>query len=327
MGLLPTSYGPLPPRCRSETRWGIFRVRALSQVPGDLLAPGRQRVEFRLQLKPLVQRRPRGNGQCGLDRPRSAVGVWDWEAIFLVGAVKLRARSAPTSPSSSRRHSPTAPKARARRWSSSAVISPATSSATASGYDRSLHRAAARARRRAPSAELCSACEREREKQEADRPGARQHRRHVRRSPQYPGSACRRLIPKANGKLGPLGISQRSQNIQKNRCRTTVVSRFGETLAELPLTADQVVCLGRDQAAWNGPLRDPPPSWACRAKLCSAPSTRSSRQTGRSGDRPRPKPGLRFHQAIRRAREALQRRRPRYDGQTLHPETAAVFHP
>jgi PAS domain-containing protein len=31
------------------------------------------------------------------------------------------------------------------------------------------------------------------------------------------------------------------------------VSRFGETLAELPFTGNQVVCLGRDQAASSGP--------------------------------------------------------------------------
>jgi len=33
--------------------------------------------------------------------------------------------------------------------------------------------------------------------------------------------------------------------IQKNRCRTTVLSRFGEMLAELSFIGDQVVCLGR----------------------------------------------------------------------------------
>ena len=34
----------------------------------------------------------------------------------------------------------------------------------------------------------------------------------------------------------------------ENRCRTTIAERMGETLAELPFTGNQVVCLGRDQA-------------------------------------------------------------------------------
>jgi hypothetical protein len=41
--------------------------------------------------------------------------------------------------------------------------------------------------------------------------------------------------------------------IQKNRSRTTVTEPIGETLAELPFTGHQVVCLGHDQAAWSGP--------------------------------------------------------------------------
>ena len=42
----------------------------------------------------------------------------------------------------------------------------------------------------------------------------------------------------------PLGAGQKSgQNIPKNRCRTTVAERMVETLAELPLIGDQVVCL------------------------------------------------------------------------------------
>ena len=43
------------------------------------------------------------------------------------------------------------------------------------------------------------------------------------------------------------GPKQRSQNIQKNRCRTTVAEPIGETLAELPFTGDQAVCLGHDE--------------------------------------------------------------------------------
>jgi hypothetical protein len=39
--------------------------------------------------------------------------------------------------------------------------------------------------------------------------------------------------------------------IQKNRPRTTVAEPIGETLAELPFTGDQAVCLGHDQAAWT----------------------------------------------------------------------------
>ena len=40
--------------------------------------------------------------------------------------------------------------------------------------------------------------------------------------------------------------------IQKNRCRTTVAERMGETRAELPFIGDQVVCLSHDQAARSG---------------------------------------------------------------------------
>jgi hypothetical protein len=42
---------------------------------------------------------------------------------------------------------------------------------------------------------------------------------------------------------------QCGRNIQKNGCRTTVLTRFGETPGKQPFTGDQVVCLGRDQAA------------------------------------------------------------------------------
>jgi hypothetical protein len=49
------------------------------------------------------------------------------------------------------------------------------------------------------------------------------------------------------------GPKQCSQNIQKNRCRTTVAEPSGETLAELSFTGDQAICLGHDQAAWSGP--------------------------------------------------------------------------
>ena len=35
----------------------------------------------------------------------------------------------------------------------------------------------------------------------------------------------------------------------KNCCRTTIAERMVETLAELPLIGDQVVCLSHDQAA------------------------------------------------------------------------------
>ena len=37
------------------------------------------------------------------------------------------------------------------------------------------------------------------------------------------------------------------------RPRTTVAEPIGETLAELPFTGDQAVCLGHDKAAWSGP--------------------------------------------------------------------------
>ena len=55
------------------------------------------------------------------------------------------------------------------------------------------------------------------------------------------------------------GPKQCSQNIQKNRCRTAVAEPIGETLAELPFTGDQAVCLGHDQAAWSGPERQQGP--------------------------------------------------------------------
>ena len=68
------------------------------------------------------------------------------------------------------------------------------------------------------------------------------------------------------------GPKQCSQNIQKNRCRTTVAEPIGETLTELPFTGDQAVCLGHDQAAWSGPeLADLTPgqfrSFRCRIRL------------------------------------------------------------
>ena len=57
------------------------------------------------------------------------------------------------------------------------------------------------------------------------------------------------LPPAMTARSGP---KQCSQNIQKNRCRTTVAEPIGETLAELPFTGDQAVCLGHEQA---GPYR------------------------------------------------------------------------
>jgi len=36
------------------------------------------------------------------------------------------------------------------------------------------------------------------------------------------------------------------QNIPKNRCRTTIAEWRMETLAELPFTGDQVVCLSHE---------------------------------------------------------------------------------
>ena len=39
------------------------------------------------------------------------------------------------------------------------------------------------------------------------------------------------------------------QNIPKNRCRTTIAERMGETPTELPFIGDQVVCLSHNQAA------------------------------------------------------------------------------
>ena len=41
-------------------------------------------------------------------------------------------------------------------------------------------------------------------------------------------------------------LKKSGQNIPKNRCRTTIAERVMETLAELPLTGDQVVCLSHE---------------------------------------------------------------------------------
>src|SRR6516162_5782542 len=46
------------------------------------------------------------------------------------------------------------------------------------------------------------------------------------------------------------------QNIPKNRCRTTIPERMGETRAELPFIGDQVVCLSHNQAARSGPRKE-----------------------------------------------------------------------
>src|SRR5215472_15482941 len=60
--------------------------------------------------------------------------------------------------------------------------------------------------------------------------------------PDWTASVMRRFSPSRDHR------SERAQqcgrNIQKNRCRTTVLSRFGETLGKLPFTRDQVVYLG-----------------------------------------------------------------------------------
>jgi hypothetical protein len=46
----------------------------------------------------------------------------------------------------------------------------------------------------------------------------------------------------------PVAISFAEVMLSRNRCRATVLSRFGEMLTELSFNRDQVVCLGRDQA-------------------------------------------------------------------------------
>jgi len=46
------------------------------------------------------------------------------------------------------------------------------------------------------------------------------------------------------------------QNIPKNRCRTTIAKRMGETPAELAFIGDQVVCLSHNQAACSGPRKE-----------------------------------------------------------------------
>jgi hypothetical protein len=57
-------------------------------------------------------------------------------------------------------------------------------------------------------------------------------------------------LPAVTARRGP---GSAAEVIRKNRCRTIELSRFGETLAKRPPTGDQVVCLGRDQAASSGP--------------------------------------------------------------------------
>jgi hypothetical protein len=83
----------------------------------------------------------------------------------------------------------------------------------------------------------------------------------------HQAAAATREPAKSSGKwvsalstTGPAVSSPRVPNffaevmfIQKNRPRTTVAEPIGETLAELPFTGDQAVCLGHDQAAWSGP--------------------------------------------------------------------------
>src|SRR6516165_10247186 len=51
------------------------------------------------------------------------------------------------------------------------------------------------------------------------------------------------------------------QNIPKNRCRTTIPERMGETRAELPFIGDQVVCLSHNQAARSGPRKEARERW------------------------------------------------------------------
>jgi len=51
----------------------------------------------------------------------------------------------------------------------------------------------------------------------------------------------------------PFGAGQKERpKYPENRCRTTIAERMEETLAELPFIGDQVICLGRNQAARKG---------------------------------------------------------------------------
>jgi hypothetical protein len=50
------------------------------------------------------------------------------------------------------------------------------------------------------------------------------------------------------------------QNIPKNRCRTTMAERMMDTLAELPLIGDQVVCLSHEPGR---PQRNAIPRGGC----------------------------------------------------------------
>ena len=54
------------------------------------------------------------------------------------------------------------------------------------------------------------------------------------------------------------GQNSAAQNIQKNPCWTTVAEPIWGTLAELPFTGDQVVCLGHNQAAVGHTMRTQP---------------------------------------------------------------------
>ena len=75
------------------------------------------------------------------------------------------------------------------------------------------------------------------------------------------------------------------QNIPKNRCRTTIPERMGETRAELPFIGDQVVCLSHHQAARSGPSAMGNPASGLRDGGCPtvAASACCRRELGRTG--------------------------------------------
>jgi len=74
------------------------------------------------------------------------------------------------------------------------------------------------------------------------------------------------------------------QNIPKNRCRTTIAERMGETPAELPFIGDQVVCLSHNQAARSGPTKEARARGSARDQL-KPPHPGGATTVGPSGSR------------------------------------------
>ena len=82
----------------------------------------------------------------------------------------------------------------------------------------------------------------------------------------------------------PQPAKKSGQNIPKNRCRTTIAERMGETPAELPFIGDQVVCLSHNQAARSGPRKEARARGSARDQL-KPPHPGGATTVGPSGSR------------------------------------------